>query len=106
MQFSIVLGVRGGMAATAQNLMTMVDRLPTGAVWQIIAVGKANLELTAIGLALGGNARAGLEDTLYLRKAELPPGSTPLVQRAAALAAALERPVADVDRTAALLCLP
>ena len=105
LQFSIVLGVRGGMAATAQNLMTMVDRLPEGAVWQVIAIGRANLRLTAIGLALGGNARAGLEDTLYLRKGELAPGNAPLVSRAVALAHALDRPVADVGRAEALLGL-
>jgi 3-keto-5-aminohexanoate cleavage enzyme len=106
LQFSIVLGVRGGMAATADNLITMVRRLPEDCVWQVIAIGRANLELTAIGLALGGNARAGLEDTLYLRKGELSPGNLPLVQRAVDLAAALNRPAASVDETAALLRLP
>lgn len=105
LQFSIVLGVRGGMAATAQNLMTMVDRIPSGSIWQIIAIGRANLQLTAIGLALGGNARAGLEDTLHLRKGELADGNLPLVRRAVQLAADVDRPVADVARTVALLGL-
>jgi 3-keto-5-aminohexanoate cleavage enzyme len=106
LQFSIVLGVKGGMAATADNLITMVRRLPADCVWQVIAIGRANLELTAIGLALGGNARAGLEDTLYLRKGEQSPGNLPLVQRAVALAAAVDRPAASVDETTALLHLP
>jgi 3-keto-5-aminohexanoate cleavage enzyme len=105
LQFSIVMGVRGGMAATPQNLMTMVSRLPKGAAWQVIAIGRANLELTAIGLALGGNARAGMEDTLYLRKGELAPSNSPLVSRAVELARALDRPVADVDQAASLLGL-
>lgn len=98
LQFSIVLGVRGGMAATPDNLMMMVRRLPENAVWQVIAVGRRNLELTAIGLALGGNARAGLEDTLHLRKGELAAGNAPLVERARALAADLDRDLADVDQ--------
>jgi 3-keto-5-aminohexanoate cleavage enzyme len=85
----------------AQTTMDLTD-----CVWQVIAIGRANLELTAIGLALGGNARAGLEDTLYLRKGEQSPGNLPLVQRAVALAAALDRPPASVDETAALLRLP
>jgi uncharacterized protein (DUF849 family) len=106
LQFSIVLGVKGGMAATADNLITMVRRLPADCVWQVIAVGRANLELTAIGIALGGNARAGLEDTLYLRKGEQSPGNLPLVQRAVQLGTALDRPPASVDETAALLRLP
>ncbi|MDH6573681.1 3-keto-5-aminohexanoate cleavage enzyme [Streptomyces sp. SAI-117] len=106
LQFSIVLGVRGGMAATAENLMMMVRRLPEDAPWQVIAIGRANLELTAIGLALGGNCRAGLEDTLYLRKGEPAQGSTPLVARAADMARALDLTIADVDSTRRQLQLP
>ncbi|WP_199440953.1 3-keto-5-aminohexanoate cleavage protein [Umezawaea beigongshangensis] len=68
LQFSLVLGVRGGMAATADNLLTMVRRLPADAIWQVIAIGRSTLELTAIGLALGGNAGAGLQDALHLRR--------------------------------------
>jgi len=59
MQFSIVVGVRGGIAATADNLLTMVRRLPRDSLWHVVAVGKMHLPLTAIALALGGNARAG-----------------------------------------------
>jgi uncharacterized protein (DUF849 family) len=106
LQFSIVLGVRGGMAASADNLITMVRRLPAGAIWQVIAIGRANLELTAIGLALGGNARAGMEDTLYLRKGELAPGNRPLVERAVQLARDLDRTVASAAEAEVLLGLP
>lgn len=106
LQFSIVLGVVGGAAATADNLMTIVRRLPAGAIWQIIAIGRANLELTAMGLALGGNARAGMEDTLYLRKGEQTQGNAPLVARTIALAKDLDRAIATVEETEALLDLP
>ncbi|MCS4255692.1 uncharacterized protein (DUF849 family) [Rhodococcus erythropolis] len=99
MQFSLVLGVRGGMAATAENLITMVNRLPEGAVWQVVAIGKNNLPLTAMALTLGGNARAGLEDTLYVRRGELSKGSTPLVERAVRLVADLDLELADVEDT-------
>jgi 3-keto-5-aminohexanoate cleavage enzyme len=105
LQFSIVLGVRGGMAATPENLLTMVGRLPDRASWQVIAVGRANLQLTAMGLALGGHARAGLEDTLHLRKGELAPGNRPLVERAVRLARDLDRPVATVAEAESLLAL-
>lgn len=105
LQFSIVLGVRGGMAATPDNLMMMVRRLPPNCIWQIIAIGKANLELTAMGLALGGNARAGLEDCLYLRKGVLA-HNTELVERTAGLAKALELQLADVRTTEERLNLP
>ncbi|OPG14143.1 3-keto-5-aminohexanoate cleavage protein [Microbispora sp. GKU 823] len=106
LQFSIVLGVSGGMAATPENLLTMVGRLPEGSVWQVIAIGRANLRLTAMALALGGNARAGLEDALYLRKGELSPGNLPLVERTVRLARDLDLEIATVEQTERLLDLP
>jgi len=105
LQFSIVLGVQGGMAATAENLFTMVRRLPEGAIWQVIAIGRNNLPLTSVGLALGGNARTGMEDTLYLRKGEPAPGNLPLVERTVALARSLDLSIATVDEARAALCL-
>lgn len=96
LQFSILLGLHGEMAATPGNLVPMVRRLPPGAIWQVIAIGRANLSLTAIGLALGGNARASMEDTLHLRKGELTPGNRPLVERAVTLARDLGLPIAGV----------
>ena len=106
MQFSIVLGVRGGMAASPDNLLTLVRRLPPDCIWQVIAIGSSNLPLTAMGVALGGNVRAGLEDALYLRKGELSSGNQPLVERAVRVARALDRPIASVEETEAILRLP
>lgn len=106
LQFSIVLGVRGGMTATPDNLFGTVRRLPADSVWQVVAVGRANLQLTAIGLALGGNARAGLEDTLHVAKGELAPGNLPLVERTVALVRNVGRTVADVEQTDRILRLP
>lgn len=103
LQFSIVLGVRGGMAATPANLLMMVDRLPDDSVWQVIAIGRHNLELTAIGLALGGNARAGLEDTLHIGRGDLAKGNNPLVERVVRLAEDLNLRIATVDDVAGLL---
>jgi 3-keto-5-aminohexanoate cleavage enzyme len=104
LQFSIVLGVRGGMAATPENLVATVRRLPADAVWQVIAIGKSNLELTAIGLAMGGNARAGLEDTLYLHRGRLADNHD-LVERTVALARDLNREPLSPDQTAQKLQL-
>ena len=59
-----------------------------------------------VGNLLGGNARAGLEDTLHLRKGELSPGNTPLVRRTAQLANALDQKVADVTAAEVMLSLP
>ncbi len=105
LQFSVVMGVRGGMAATPENLLHTLRKLPAGAIWQAIAIGKANLEMTAIAVAMGGNARTGLEDTLYIRKGELAPDNAALVNRLAEVCKSLERPASTVSQTQAILSL-
>jgi 3-keto-5-aminohexanoate cleavage enzyme len=106
LQFSIVLGVRGGMAPTAENLITLARRLPEDAAWQVVAVGKNNLNLTAVGLSLGGNARCGLEDTLHLRKGVLADGNQPLVERTLKLIDGMDLEVTSVAAAEAILRLP
>jgi 3-keto-5-aminohexanoate cleavage enzyme len=97
LQFSFVLGVRGGAGATAENLLGMLRRLPAGSIWQVIAIGRSNLELTTIGLALGGNARTGMEDTLMVRRGTPVESNAQLVERLAGVARAIEREPAGVD---------
>jgi 3-keto-5-aminohexanoate cleavage enzyme len=105
LQLSLVLGVRGGMPAEVQSIVHVVRRLPENAVWQVIGIGRSNLAMTGIGLAMGGNARTGMEDTLMLRRGVPAPGNAALVERLAEVARALERPGADVDTTRTLLGL-
>ncbi len=106
LQFSFVLGVRGGAAATPESLLAMVNRLPPGAIWQVIAIGRSNLSLTAVGLALGGNARTGMEDTLTLRRGVPASSNAELVERLARVARSLERDPAGVAETEERLSLP
>jgi 3-keto-5-aminohexanoate cleavage enzyme len=105
LQLSIVLGVFGGAAATAENLVAMVRRLPAGSVWQVIGIGRGNLPMTAIGLAMGGNARTGMEDTLMVRRGQPATGNGELVERLATVARALEREPASVAETRERLSL-
>jgi len=103
--FSIVMGIRGGMPATPTALVELVSRLPDGAVWQAIAIQRWNLHMTAIGLAMGGNARTGLEDTLTLRRGVLAESNAQLVERLVAVARAIEREPASVPEVEELLGL-
>jgi uncharacterized protein (DUF849 family) len=104
--FSIVMGVRGGMPATPTALVELVNRLPPGAVWQAIAIGRTNLAMTAIGLAMGGNARTGMEDTLLLRRGVQAQSNGELVARLAGVARSLEREPATVAEVEERLALP
>ena len=92
------------MAATAENLVHLVSRIPAGSAWQVIGIGRANLAMTAIGLAMGGNARSGMEDTL-LRRGVPPAGNAQLIERLARLAAGLDRRLATVEEATRALAL-
>jgi 3-keto-5-aminohexanoate cleavage enzyme len=102
---SLVLGVQGGMSATPENLIHLIGRLPKQAVWQVIAIGRDNLPMTAIGLAMGGNARTGMEDTLWLRRGCRAQSNAELVARLATLTAAIGRERATVNDAAVQLGL-
>jgi uncharacterized protein (DUF849 family) len=95
LQFSFVMGVRGGMPGDPALLPTLVSMLPEGAVWQAIGIGRAQLPLSFGALALGGNLRVGYEDNVYFRKGELAQSNAQFVARAADLVEAAGREVAD-----------
>jgi 3-keto-5-aminohexanoate cleavage enzyme len=106
LQFSIVLGVRGGMAATAANLVHVASMLPPEAVWQIVAVGRTHLPLLTLAVALGANARAGLEDTLMIGPGIRAPDNATLVRRAVEVATLFGRTPLSSQEAAARLGLP
>jgi 3-keto-5-aminohexanoate cleavage enzyme len=106
LQFSIVLGVRGGMAATPANLVNIAGLLPSDAVWQIVAVGRSHLPLLTLAVALGANARTGLEDTLMLDRGVIAPDSASLVRRAVEVARLFGRAPLSSEGAAAQLALP
>jgi 3-keto-5-aminohexanoate cleavage enzyme len=70
-----VMGVLGGIPATARNLAAMADNMPSaiglggrerGHHWGVIGIGRSQWTMIAAALSLGGSVRAGLEDNLYL----------------------------------------
>jgi 3-keto-5-aminohexanoate cleavage enzyme len=66
-----VMGVVGGVPASARNLAAMADNMPapTNGVshhWGVIGIGREQWMLVAAALTLGGSIRVGLEDNFYL----------------------------------------
>ena len=96
LQVSFVMGVRGGMRGDPQLLSWLVRELPAGTSWQVIAVAKANLPMTTIGLAMGGNARTGMEDTLTLSKDVPAASNLQLVERLVGIAHSMQLEPATV----------
>jgi len=69
-----VMGILGGIPATLENLIILVDtaRKQIGDFeFSVCAAGKFQMPLCTGSLILGGHARVGLEDSLYLEKGVL-----------------------------------
>ncbi|WP_332900184.1 3-keto-5-aminohexanoate cleavage protein [Haladaptatus sp. CMSO5] len=92
---TLILGMQTGTIPNPRNLLNLVDNLPDGAEWQCLAVGKHQLPLTTMAMAMGGHVRVGLEDNVYYRKGDLAESNAQLVARAVRIAGELERPVAS-----------
>ena len=71
---NIVLGVnafQGALPYTPRILQTMVDHLPGNSVFNVSAIGPAQLPAAMNSLLLGGHVRVGLEDNLYYSHGQL-----------------------------------
>ncbi len=98
LQFSFVMGVRGGMPGDPALLPMLSGMLPAGAIWQAIGIGRAQLPLSFAALALGGNIRVGYEDNVYFDKGQLAENNAQFVRRAVDLVQSAGREVATADQ--------
>jgi len=114
LHFQFVLGVPGGIGATEENLKFLRALIPGAgggvaaanaplATWGVAAVGRHQQPMTELAMRLGGQARVGLEDNIYLSRGVLAEGSAPLVARAAAFAGSIGRSPVEPDRARTLL---
>lgn len=97
LQFSFVMGVRGGVPGDPALLPALASMLPEGAIWQAIGIGRAQLPLSFAALALGGNVRVGFEDNVYFARGQLAESNAQFVRRAVELVHAAGREVATPD---------
>jgi uncharacterized protein (DUF849 family) len=104
-QFSLILGVLGGIPGTTRHLINQVDTLPQGSHWQVIGIGLKQWELVAPAITLGGNVRVGLEDNFYVEEDRMAKTNGELVDKAARLARDLGRSVATIEEARKILCL-
>jgi uncharacterized protein (DUF849 family) len=96
-QFSLILGVLGGVPPTAPNLLSMVEQLPPRSDWEVIGIGRDQWRLAAAACAIGGNLRVGLEDNFYLPDGAMAKSNGELVERAARMVRDQGREVASVE---------
>ncbi|MBM3118005.1 MAG: 3-keto-5-aminohexanoate cleavage protein [Chloroflexi bacterium] len=104
-EVSLIMGVVGGMAATARNLAHVASVVPPGVPWQVIGISEDQWLLIATALALGGNVRVGLEDNFYLSPGEMAQGNGPLVEKAVRMTRDIGREPATVEEARTILRL-
>jgi uncharacterized protein (DUF849 family) len=79
--FQLCMGIPFGAEATTRNVVTMYDALPPGVTWGAFGIGRQEMPMLAQSVIMGGHARVGLEDNLYLERGVLATNAQ-LVQRA------------------------
>lgn len=79
--FQLCLGIPWGAEADTATMLAMREKLPAGAEFAGFGVGRMQLPMAAQSVLLGGHARVGLEDNLYLDKG-VPATNAALVERA------------------------
>ena len=104
-QFSLIMGVLGGIPGSTRHLVNQVDTLPPGSHWQVIGIGLNQWPLVAAAIAMGGNVRVGLEDNFYVEAGSMAKSNADLVEKAVRLARDEGREVASVEQARQILCL-
>lgn len=105
-QYSLIMGVLGGIPATTENLVHQVGSLPAGAFWQVIGISLEQWPMVAAAVTLGGNIRVGLEDNLYLAKGRMANSNGECVDKAARMVRDIGAEVATIAEARAQLKLP
>ena len=103
MHFDFVMGVQ--MAATARDLAFIVDSIPAGSTWTVAGVGRYEMPMAAMGIAMGGHVRVGFEDNVYLSKGVLAKSNGELVEKVVRIAKELGREIATPDEAREILSL-
>jgi 3-keto-5-aminohexanoate cleavage enzyme len=96
-QFSLIMGVLGGMPPTAENLAHQVRILPPRSDWEVIGISHDQWRMVATAIALGGNVRVGLEDNFYLAPGIMARSNGDLVEKAARMIRDQGREIATVE---------
>ena len=101
-----VMGVVGGVPASARNLAAMADNLAAVGVghhWGVIGIGRDQWMLVAAALTLGGSIRVGLEDNFYLPSGEMARSNGELIAQARKMTQEVGRRPATVEEARTLL---
>ena len=86
--------------------MFMRAMLPKDCAWTGFGIGPQQFPMVAQSVLLGGHARVGLEDNLYIERGVLAPSNAALVEKAVKILDALDAAPASPDEARKILGLP
>jgi uncharacterized protein (DUF849 family) len=66
--YQMVLGAKWGLPSDVETILYLKRMLPPGALWAAFGIGPQQMPMVAQSVVLGGHARVGLEDNLYLER--------------------------------------
>jgi uncharacterized protein (DUF849 family) len=93
---NLLLGSLGTLAASARNLIHMVEALPAGTVWSVAGIGQFQFRMNQLAVAMGGHVRVGLEDNLWMDAEKTDPATNVrLIERIVRVAEAAGRAIAS-----------
>lgn len=102
-----VLGIMGGLPATVDNLLflynTAKKQLGDNFVWSCAAAGKDQFDIVTTAVILGGNARVGMEDNLYIEKGKLAKSNADGVKKIKEIIELLGKEIATSDEAREIL---
>jgi 3-keto-5-aminohexanoate cleavage enzyme len=102
-----VMGVVGGVPASARNVAAMADNMPAGDHhWGVIGIGREQWMLVAAALTLGGSIRVGLEDNFYLPDGDMARSNGELIAKARQMTEDAGRRPATVQEARRWLGIP
>lgn len=103
-----VMGILGGIPATLENLVFLVNTAKTQIgdfEFSVCAAGRHQIPMCTGSLILGGHARVGLEDSLYVEKGVLAKSSADQVSKMVKIARELGIEPASPDEARQILGL-
>ena len=106
-----VTGILGGIGAYVEEVVHMkqtADRLfgSENYVWSVIGAGyPAEFNLATLAIMMGGHARVGMEDNIFVEKGVLCKSNADLVEKVVRIAKELGREVATPDEARKILGL-
>ena len=98
------VGFQGGYPFSPKILQLMVDHLPPNSIFNVSAIGPAQLPATTCAILMGGHIRVGLEDNNYYSRGKLAT-NVELMQRAVRIIRELGAEVATAAEARQMLNL-